>query len=259
MNNAPIGFLDSGLGGASILREALRILPTENYIYYGDNLRAPYGDLSAEQITAFTFESAEFLIGKGIKAIVIACNTATATCIDKIRKTFALPVISVEPAIKPACSVPGEGKVIMVATVATTRLKRYLDLQRSMPDPGRILNIPCQGLVERIEQGIWAADAYDDLMDAYLSPYKGMQVDAIVLGCTHYIFIKESFERYAKRNFTGAAKLYDGNVATVNQLGRILQKNALENPHGSGQVEFFTSGDRARLEPLFTALIRQGT
>lgn len=257
MANRPVGFFDSGLGGASVLREALKLLPNENYIYYGDNANAPYGDRTEEEITALTFRCAHRLVEMGVKAIVLACNTATATCINQIRNEFSIPVISIEPAIKPACSLPGTGKVLMMATMATTRLERYLRLRERMPDPDRVINIPCPGIVERIEVGRLGAEDYDDLFTEYLAPYKGMEADAIVLGCTHYIFIKDAFRRNAAIHLKGDCRLIDGNEGTVRQLGRVLDAHNLTNTAGSGKVTFCTSGDTEHFKPIFDMLINK--
>ena len=255
MANRPVGFFDSGLGGASVLREAQKLLPNENYIYYGDNANAPYGDRTEDEITALTFRSAHRLVDMGVKAIVLACNTATATCINQIRSEFSIPVISIEPAIKPACSLPGTGKVLMMATKATTHLERYLRLRERMPDPERVINIPCPGIVERIEEGKLGAEDYDDLFAAFLAPYKGMEVDAIVLGCTHYIFIKDAFRRNAALHLKGGCQLIDGNEGTVRQLGRVLEAHNIVNHSGNGNVTFCTSGDYNRIKPIFDMLI----
>ena len=253
-----IGVFDSGLGGVSELREAIRVLPHEKFIYYGDNRNAPYGDRTEAEITELTLRCAHTLADQGVKAILIACNTATATCIERIRNELDVPVVSVEPAIKPACMQPGYGKILMMATRATTRLQRYLDLQARMPDPSRIVNIPCPGLVERIEQGIFAEDAFDDLLDAYLSAYHTMQIDGIVLGCTHYIFIRNAIRRYATMHFSGACKLFDGNEATAHQLARVLKEHNMASDAGApGDVEFHTSGDPSQYRPIFDMLLRQ--
>lgn len=255
MAHRPVGFFDSGLGGASVLREALKLLPNENYIYYGDNANAPYGDRTEDEIAQLTFRCAHRLADMGVKAIVLACNTATATCINQIRSEFSLPVISIEPAIKPACSLPGTGKVLMMATKATTHLERYLRLRERMPNPDRVINIPCSGIVERIESGRLGEEDYDDLFSEYLAPYKGMEVDAIVLGCTHYIFIKDAFRRNAKLHLSGSCRLIDGNEGTVRQLGRVLDARNLVNTSGKGHITFCTSGDIDRIKPIFDMLI----
>lgn len=255
MDFRPIGFFDSGLGGASVLKEALSLLPDENYIYYGDDGNAPYGDRSAADIERLTLACMDRLAGLGVKAIVVACNTATATCIGEVRQHLSIPVVSVEPAVKPACELIGTGKVLMLATAATTRLKRYRSLVRRMPEPERVISVACPGLVERIERGLLKTGDFDDLLDAYLSFMHGEKVDAIVLGCTHYIFIKEAISVYAKAHFSGECRLFDGNAATVRQLGRVLEAGGLVSGRGSAAVEYHTSGDKARLEPLFNALI----
>lgn len=252
---APIGVFDSGLGGVSVLREALRLLPSENYIYYGDNGNAPYGDRPESEITELTLHCVRQLVGLGCKAILVACNTATANCIGIIRTELNVPVVSVEPAIRPACQQAGAGKVLMMATLATTRLDRYLALQRRMPDPRRIINIPCPGIVERIEAGLWEDDDFDDLFDTFLAPYENLETDGIVLGCTHYVFIPGAFRRAACRHLRGPCVLYDGNEGTVHQLARVLQEHGLQNPKGSAQVEFHTSGDPAQYQPLFQQLL----
>ena len=155
MFERPVGVFDSGLGGASVLREALCLLPNENYIYYGDSGNAPYGDKSDDDITALTMACIDKLMAMDVKAILIACNTATAASVSKVRQLmnqYSMPIISIEPAIKPACALPGTGKVFMMATLATTRLNRYLALQARMPDPSRVINIPCPGIVERVDR-----------------------------------------------------------------------------------------------------------
>lgn len=257
MDTRPIGFFDSGLGGVSVLRSARKLLPKENYVYFGDNQNAPYGDRTESVITQYTLASAHTLLNQGVKALVIACNTATATCIRRIRDELDIPVVSVEPAIKPACMTAGNGKILMMATLATTRLERYLALQSRMPDPKRILNVPCPGLVDRIESGVFAPDAFDDLFEQYLAPYRGMEIDGIVLGCTHYVFIRDAVARYAKRNFSGPVRLYDGNDATALHLKHVLESGALLNGSGTGDVRFLTSGDPAVFTPLFSTLLNR--
>ncbi len=260
MSERPIGVFDSGLGGASVLREALRLLPNERYIYYGDNLNAPYGDKSDSEITELTMVCIDRLLALDVKAILIACNTATAASVAKVRqlmKQRSIPIISIEPAIKPACALPGTGKVFMMATLATTRLNRYLALQARMPDPNRVVNIPCPGIVERVEAGIFADDGYDDLFDRYFAPYEGFEVDAIVLGCTHYPFIKGAFRRNAEKHLKGSCSLIDGSEGTVKQLSRVLDSNGLKSQSNHGEVEFLTSGDKERLLPIFEKLLRQ--
>lgn len=247
--SAPIGVFDSGLGGASVLREALRLLPTENYIYYGDNANAPYGDRPESEITDLTLACVHRLLDMGCKAILVACNTATANCIDIIRTELNVPVVSMEPAIRLACQQSGPGKVLMMATLATTRMERYLSLQQRMPDPARVINIPCPGIPERVEAGLLGDGDFDDLFDGYLAPYENLETDAIVLGCTHYVFLKRAIRRAMP-----AARLFDGNEGTARRLRDVLRSGGLENPDGPGGVEFVTSGDPDKYLPVFRML-----
>ena len=256
MDNRPIGVFDSGMGGASLLRNAVRMLPKENFIYYGDNGNAPYGDRTEAEILSLTSNAADFLLEHGVKVLVIACNTATGASINVLRRKLGVPVISMEPAIKPACSIDGDGKVFMLATEATTHIARYLALLSRMPDPDRVINVGCSGLVYRIEQGIIADDAFDDILDKHLAAYHGMKADAVVLGCTHYPFIAAAIERYFSIHFRGEHRLFDGNAGTVRQLERVLKANGLMNDSGCANVDFYTSGSSEHYKPIFERFLK---
>lgn len=262
----PIGVFDSGFGGTSTLRDMLLELPGERFIYYGDNAHAPYGDRPESEILMLSEAAAEFLLGKGVKALVIACNTATSASIKALRQKLDVPVVSVEPAIKPACMAEGSGKILMLATKATTKLARYRALQQRMPDPSRVINVGCSGIVNRIERGIIADDAFDDILSRCLAPYEGLTVDGIVLGCTHFPFISGAISRYASAHFKGECRLYDGNAGTAHQLRRVLTQNRLLSCEleGAGspvsdnsvsRVSFYTSAERESAEPIFRMLL----
>ena len=238
----PVGIFDSGFGGASTLRSILKELPYERFIYYGDNKNAPYGDKPEEEILRLSEAAADFLLHKGVKSLVVACNTATSASIKALRQKLDVPVVSVEPAIKPACETAGEGKILMLATVATTKLSRYRALQQRMPDPSRVINVGCSGLVERIEAGLTDYENLADVLENKLAPFEGMEIDGIVLGCTHYPLIAPVFARYAEEHFSGPRRLYDGNEGTARQLRRILARGGLLNEAGPGCVELETSG-----------------
>ena len=253
----PVGVFDSGFGGASTLRNMLIELPYERFVYFGDNKNAPYGDRAEEEILALSEAAAEYLVHKGVKALVVACNTATSASINALRRKLEVPVVSVEPAIKPACLMPGSGRVLMLATRATTRLARYKALQARMPDPGRVINVGCSGLVERIEAGRLEFCELEDLLSERLSPFEGMEIDGIVLGCTHYPFIAPAIKRYANEHFRGECRLFDGNAGTARQLRRVLtERRLLASPKEAGErVSFFTSGAKESLEPVFRRLL----
>ncbi len=240
------------------MRNALMLLPDERFIYYGDNKNAPYGDRTEEDILILAENAADFLVNKGVKTLVVACNTATSASIKVLRERLDVPVVSVEPAIKPACALPGTGKVLMLATVATTKLSRYRALVGRMPDPERVVSIGCSGIVERVEAGITDEDAFDDLLEDKLCPYEGLEVSGIVLGCTHFPFIKPAFERYAGKHFTGERRFFDGNEGTARQLWRVLSARGLSAEPGKApdrRVTFLTSGDPGVCGPIFERLL----
>lgn len=257
-DDRPVGVFDSGFGGASTLRDLMRELPFERFIYFGDNANAPYGDRPEEEILALSEAAADLLLHKGVKALVVACNTATSASINALRFKLDVPVVSVEPAIKPACMQEGDGVILMLATVATTKLSRYKALQARMPKPERVINVGCSGLVERIERGMLSLAEVEDVLEDKLSAFNGAKVDGIVLGCTHYPFIAPAIAEYAAAHFSGPSRIYDGNAGTARQLRRVLRANGLEaDPKGkpADRVSFFTSGDASLLEPIFRNLL----
>lgn len=254
----PIGVFDSGFGGASTLRNMLRLLPYERFIYFGDNANAPYGDRREEEILRLSEAAADFLLDHGVKALVVACNTATSASIQALRRKLAVPVVSVEPAIKPACEAAGEGAVLMLATAATVKLARYRALRARMPVPERVRDVGCSGLVELIEKGLIDYESVGGVLHEKLAPFEGMEVDGIVLGCTHYPFIAPAVRRYALEHFTGPCRIYDGNEGTARQLVRVLLQNGIPAepvPQLGERVTFLTSGDERTARPIFERLL----
>ncbi len=256
MDNRPVGLFDSGMGGLSVLKTAMILLPNEDYIYFGDDGNAPYGTKPEERIVALALGCARFLADQGVKAIVVACNTATSAAINDIRAQFRLPVISMEPAIKPAVEQSKGGRILMLATPATCALSRYQKLLGRVDARHQVENVPCPGLVELIEAGE-TGKAVDDRLAQLLGQYGGAQIDAIVLGCTHYPFIRGNIERYAKAHFAGECRLFDGNAGTVRQLKRVLADNGLLSENGKGGVSLFTSGDAKTVVPAFERMLAE--
>lgn len=252
MDARPIGIFDSGLGGISVLGEAVRQLPGEDFVYYGDNANAPYGTRSEAEIVSLTFDCARLLMRYDVKAIVIACNTATSAAINDIRNAFRLPVISMEPAVKPACESPGDGRVLMLATPATIAQPRYQALVARQPRGERVVSVPCTALAQCIENG----GECTPLIESYLAPHASETVDAIVLGCTHYIFVRREIMDAANRLLRGTPRIYDGNPGTVLQLRHVLEENAMLGASG-GNVKFLTSGSEAIFLPRMRALLQR--
>jgi len=258
MDKRPIGVFDSGLGGVSTLRQALHMLPRENFLYYGDNANAPYGSRSAAEITALSGGALRFFKEKGVKAVLLACNTSTAVALETLRRESPLPIAGIEPPIRAAAASPGTGRILAMATEATTRMTRERALRENPPGIGRVAFIPCDAeFVRRVEGGMSGPEDYGDLFSAALSPYKGMRVDGIVLGCTHYLFFQRQLCRYAGANFTGTPRFYDGGQASVREMRRLLAERGLENTEGNGEIAYYTSGSMDLYRPRFEALLRQ--
>ncbi|MHB1315494.1 MAG: glutamate racemase [Christensenellales bacterium] len=242
MKEAPIGFFDSGLGGISVLKKALEVLPTENYIYYGDNANAPYGSKTNEEIFRLAMDGAAFLVDKGVKAFVVACNTATSVAINEIRRIYELPVISMEPAVKPALACLQGGKALVMATPSTLSQDRYRRLLTRLDCEKDVVNLPCKELAGMIEKGDFSS-GLDEYLKELLSSVQAA-VDVIVLGCTHYIFIADRIQKTAKEIFGRQTACIDGNLGTVNQLKKTLENQNIQNTRG-GSVKLYASGDAA--------------
>lgn len=232
MNTKPIAVFDSGVGGISVLRELVQLMPQENFIYFGDSANAPYGGRTHAQVQELTMAAADMLIGRGIKALVVACNTATAAAISLLRETYPdTIIIGIEPALKLAADRFPEGRVGIMATEVTLReeklaiqLKRFPGVQAEL--------IAAPGLVELIEAGKVDTKETEALLKAVLSPYVG-KLDALVLGCTHYPFAVKAI-----RKVLPDTTLLDGSLGTAKQTLRCLEQKGLLNPGpGSVQIE----------------------
>ena len=241
LSEQPIAVFDSGVGGISVLAEATRLLPNEDFIFYGDNANAPYGSKSADEIVGLCRRVTEHLLSQNVKAILIACNTATSAYAAKLRAEIALPVIGMEPAIKPASLVRKNGVVLALATKATLTLDKFERLMQRYGEGG--IPLEGKGFVEMVEQG--RADSRDafELVQKELTPYLNRPVDGIVLGCTHYPFLRKHFEAL----FPGVP-IFDGREGTARQLKRRLQQSGLLRQGAApGSVRFETSGNEENL------------
>ena len=235
MDNRPVGFLDSGLGGISVLGEALKILPDENFCYFGDTRNIPYGDKPPEMVYRYTHAAVEQLISLGCKAIVIACNTATSVAAAQLRQELPLPIIGMEPALKPASLLPGDGRVLVMATQNTLKLPKFQALmalygQHAIP-------LPCPGLMECVEDGELSGGRVETLLSELFEPYRHESIKAVVLGCTHYPFLRRTISRF----FSPDTALIDGNLGTVKQLRRRLEEENLLSSGPGGCISFHSS------------------
>ena len=238
LDQRPVGLLDSGLGGISVLGEALRQLPNEDYVYYGDTANAPYGDKTPEEVLGLVHQAVERLIELRCKAIVIACNTATSVSAGKLRQELALPIIGMEPALKPASLLPGEGKILVMATRVTLALPKF---QALMAQYGRdAVPVPCPGLMECVERGELEGPQVTALLRQLRGPWLSQPVKAVVLGCTHYPFLRKAIAAL----FPEGTPLIDGNAGSVRQLRRRLEEEGLlSNRQEPGRVTFLSSSE----------------
>jgi glutamate racemase len=167
--NLPIGFLDSGVGGLSVMREAIKIMPNENYIYFGDSKNAPYGVKPTKEIRDLTFNVVEFLMEKGIKGLVVACNTATSAAVSELRRVYPdMPLVGIEPAIKPAVELNKSGKILIMATPMTIKQQKFNLLLNKYKEKAEIIPIPCAGLMEFIENGVLSGKELEEYLEEKL-------------------------------------------------------------------------------------------
>ncbi len=236
---SPIGFFDSGMGGISILRQARRILPGEDYLYYGDSAHAPYGDRSAAEVEDLCFRAVEHLLAQDAKAIVVACNTATSAAVAGLRRQYPLvPIVGTEPAVKPAVEQFPHGKILVMATEMTLREQKFLDLWEQFREEAQIVPVPCSGLMEFVEQGKLDGPEVEAFLGQILTPHLEPKPQAVVLGCTHYPFVAPVISRILGQ---GTAVL-DSAQGVVRQLHRLLEQADLLRPaEGMGQVTFQNS------------------
>lgn len=231
-----IGFFDSGVGGISVLHEARRLLPNESFYYYGDNANAPYGPRSLEDIRRLCANVTDALFEKGIKALVIACNTATSAYADILRSQRTdIPIIGMEPALKPAHFAKHGGNVIVLATNATLHLDKFNRLMGRYGDD--VISVVGEGLVELVESGLADSVQTEEALEKLLSPYKNQQIDAVVLGCTHYPFLRAPIQRIFPD-----AEIFDGRTGTVMRLKSLLEQNNILSDETPGTIEYFSSG-----------------
>lgn len=248
-NCKPIGFFDSGVGGISVLKSAYQMMPYENYIYYGDNKNAPYGEKTEDEIKELSLAAGAFLFSKGVKAIVMACNTATSAAVKMMRAKYKIPVISMEPAVKPALEEIENGKVLVLATPATVSQKRYLGLLSRLDANDKVINLGCGGLVELIEDGKADEQSVREYLEGKSKELNGAEIDAIVLGCTHYSFIENDIKRYLDKKYNKDYKVFDGRHGTARQLMHVLTDlDILCNKNSSGRVSFLTSGQDIHID-----------
>ncbi|WP_190240350.1 glutamate racemase [Pelotomaculum schinkii] len=247
----PIGFFDSGVGGLSVMKEVRRLLPGEDMIYYADSIYCPYGGKPPVIIRDRVFTICDFLISKGVKLIVMACNTASITALDAVRERITVPVVGLEPAVKPAVAATKNGKIGVLATGVTLAGERFHSLVERFGETVEVYTQPCPGLVELVEAGKLESPETRTLLARYLDPLLARGVDTIVLGCTHYPFLKPLVQ---KMSHSGVSVI-DSGAAVARQVARLLQGcNLAADISASGREHFFTSGEQEEVQRVVRLL-----
>ena len=260
MNEAPIGVFDSGIGGLSVLRHIRTQLPRENLLYFADSGFAPYGDKSEQDIINRSFAITEFLRQRHIKALAIPCNTATAAAIHLLREHYpSLPIVGVEPGLKPAASLTKSGTVGVLATAGTLSSTKFQTLREQV---GRatgvqVLTQACIGLADQVEKGELNSLATAAMLRRYVKPLVDRGADTLVLGCTHYPFVQDLISEIATRECGKTVNIVDTGEAVARQLARLLMRHGLLTPHDqAGTVTAFTTGSETALSSAFANLLR---
>lgn len=251
----PIGVFDSGLGGISVLKELVALMPQENFIFYGDSKHAPYGTKTLEEVQMLTCADAEYLIAQGVKALVVACNTATSAAIQILREKYEdMPVIGIEPALKPAVLAKKNPRVLVMATPMTLREEKFRQLMERYETHAEILPLPCPGLVEFVERGELDSPELESFLRELFAEYLVHPVDCVVLGCTHYPFVREMI-----RKVLGAeALVFDGGAGTARETQRRLAEGGLLNmSQERGRVVLQNSTGEKDMEDLGRMLLER--
>ena len=246
-----IGVFDSGLGGLSVLKELVAALPQESFIYVADSAHCPYGGRSAEAITARARVITEFLLEQGAKLIVVACNTATIAAIETLRQEFPVSFVGMEPAVKPAVAASRSGTIGVLATGAALKGEKLHRLIAAHAGTVRVLTQPCPGWVEQVEQGDLASPATRALVVQHTAPLLAAGADVLVLGCTHYPFLRPLIQQVVGEDIT----LLDTGAAVARRTAALLAAEDLaSHAEASGNQQFFTSGDALAMSRVASAL-----
>lgn len=238
MDSHPIGVLDSGVGGISVLRHIHALLPNESLIYFADSKYAPYGNKTHDEIKERCFEIADFLINKQVKALVVACNTATAAAIKEMRDNYAIPIIGMEPALKPAAAATKNGVIGVLATVGTLKSAQFAALLESYGRNVKVVTQACLGLVECIERGELNSETTIKLLQQYIQPLLSEGADTIVLGCTHYPFVKQAIRKIVGPDIS----LIDTGAAVAKQVqNKLAEQDLYTKANFVSEVNFYTN------------------
>jgi len=247
----PIAVIDSGVGGISVLRELVKIMPEERFLYFGDSKNAPYGTKSRSEVLEITKNNLEMLKSRGIKALVIACNTATSAAVRILREENPeLPIVGIEPAVKPASQLCKHPRILIMATPLTLKETKFKALVARFEDKGEFISLPCPGLADLVETGEIDGDEVKSYLRDLFSPYFDQNIDGIVLGCTHYPHVKHVIDEI----WGGRVAIFDGGEGTARETHRRLAEKGLLR-QGAGEVEILNTADNENMIEISKKLL----
>lgn len=240
---APIGIFDSGIGGLSVAREIHSALPHEHLLYVADSAFVPYGDRTDDEVRARTLAAGRYLEARGAKLLVVACNTASGAALELLRERLSIPVVGLEPAVKPAVAGSRNGRVGVMATVGTLRSGRYARLVQAYGNGAQVIAQACPGLADAIEDGHLDDEVLHELLPAFIAPLKAAGVDTVVLGCTHYPFVREQIAAALGPE----VQIVESGPAIARRTERVLADAGALETDGAGSLRILTTGDPAEV------------
>ena len=259
--NAPIGVFDSGVGGLTVVREIMRQIPNEKIIYFGDTARVPYGSKSKETITRYSRQIVRFLESQDVKAIVIACNTASAYALSELEKEVNIPIIGVvKPGAKVAAETTKNGKIGVIATEGTISSGIYSSYIKEIKNDVTVIGKACPLFVPLVEEGLWEDPVTDEIARRYLTEFtqQDIDIDTLILGCTHYPLIRSTLGRIAGENVTLVNPAYE----TARELKGLLEAKDLLNDKelglGDNRYQFFVSDKADKFQNFANSIIKYG-
>lgn len=252
---AVIGIMDSGMGGLSVLKEVRKLLPCERYIYYADNAFCPYGEKPVELIRQRSFEIVQILIEQGAELVIIACNTATSAAVKSLRESFSIPIIGIEPAVKPAAQSTRSGVVGVLATHSTLHSTKYAATRDMYKGELRFIEQVGQGFVELVERGCLTGSEAEAVVAASLQPILDAGADKIVLGCTHYPFLVDTMRKLSGPNVS----FINPAPAVAKQVLKVLEHSGISYGNSApSSVTLLASGELAALKSFYDACVVSG-
>lgn len=251
----PIGVFDSGVGGLSVLKELEHLLPNEKFIFLADQLNIPYGEKSPKELINICSKITKYFIKKyKIKMLVVACNTATCYVIDSLREKYFIPIVGTVPAVKKAVENSKTGVIAVISTPSTSRSKMLKDLIKNHCEDNEVFNVSCKNLVSLIEERDIFGKNINILLEKYLKNIKNTKVDSLVLGCTHYPFLKKSIHKYLGRD----VKLIDSGNAIAKRTKFLLKQNKLENNKKlKNKTIFLSTGGESNFSRVASRLLNR--